>query len=96
MEKFAKEVQECIEYNKKDTPRKIKLFIGVWIKDLQYIINHIKPQLETRRYKDYFGVYAMHLGQKMREADLKRYEAQLQWLIDNKEGLAVGKIIDKQ
>ena len=88
MEKFAIEVLETIQYNKKDTPRKIKLFISTWIKDLEYIVNHIKPQLEQRRYTDVFGVYAMHLGMKKREWDLNRYQAQIQWLINNKDRLA--------
>lgn len=92
MEKFAIEVQETIEYNKKDTPRKVKLFINNWIKDLEYIVNHIKPQLQQERYKDSFGIYAMHLGMKMRQSDLTRYEAQIQWLKDNKEALSVGVV----
>lgn len=87
MEYFLLEIQHTLEFNKKDTKRKIQIFLSKWIKDLTYMIDHIEPQLTDEKYRDELGVHAWHLGTKYRSTHLKRLKAERQYLEDNTEAI---------
>lgn len=74
------ELKVTADYFGKDTRRKKLIFFKGYIKDLNYIINHIKPQLENKPF-------AWHLGEQLNKRDLIDYTRERDLIINNFEEL---------
>ena len=61
------QINNIVLYFGKDTKRKQTFFINKWIKDNEYIINHIKPLIAK-------NMFAWYLGNKLYLSDLKAIE----------------------
>lgn len=72
----TEELMETAIYFGKDTKRKRSIFFKQWITDLDYVIDHIEPQLESK-------VIAHHLGERLSSIDLANYKAERSLIIDN-------------
>lgn len=70
------ELKETATFFGKDTKRKKILFFKKFINDLDYVINHIEPQLEV-------GVMAWHLGERLSAMDLRKYKAERLFIEEN-------------
>lgn len=69
----AIEIVDTASYLKKYTQRQRSLYFKKCIKDLDYIIEHIEPQINKN------GV-AWHLGQKMYRKDLNLHKAEMAFI----------------
>lgn len=70
------ELKETATYFGKDTKRKRTLFFKKFINDLDYVIDHIEPQLKTK-------ALAWHLGERLSDRDLRKYKAEKELILNN-------------
>lgn len=70
------ELKETATYFGKDTKRKRSIFFKAYIKDLDYVIDHIEPQLQSEPL-------AWHLGNRLTKEDLNNYKAERLYIEKN-------------
>jgi hypothetical protein len=69
-------LKNTAHYFGKDTKRKKSNFYKQWIKDLDYVIDHIEPQLKK-------NILAWHLGTRLCNRDLLAYKKERNLIQDN-------------
>jgi hypothetical protein len=70
------DLKETALYFGKDTRRKKLIFYKKWLTDLDYIIDHIEPQLKTK-------ALAWHLGEQLSDRDLRGHKAEKELILKN-------------
>ena len=70
------ELKETAIYFGKTTKRQKSIFFKAYLKDLDYIIDHIEPQLQREPL-------AWHLGERITAEDLRNYKAEREYIVEN-------------